>query len=84
MLRARTDTWVRVRNPTNDENLSVQTMRRCDIYNVPNIPGLVLRTGNAGGLEILVDGEPLDTALGRMGQVRNLPLDPEALLAAAQ
>ena len=52
-----------------------------DVYLVPNRPGIVMMTGNAGGLEIALDGEVLPP-IGPAGAVRrNIALDPEALRA---
>jgi cytoskeleton protein RodZ len=46
---------------------------------VPDRPGLTLLTGNAGALEVLVDGEAVP-AIGPKGQVRrDIALDPERL-----
>jgi cytoskeleton protein RodZ len=46
---------------------------------VPDRPGLSMRTGNAGGLEITVDGAPAPS-IGRIGMVRrNVALDAHAL-----
>jgi hypothetical protein len=39
-----------------------------------------MRTGNAGGLEITVDGNPAPP-IGRMGAIRNVALEPQALIA---
>lgn len=50
-------------------------------YRVPNGPGMTLRTGNAGGLSITVDGKRAPS-LGAMGRVlHHIALDPQALLA---
>ena len=47
---------------------------------MPNREGLVMLTGNAGGLEISVDGKTVP-ALGPSGAVRrNILLDPDALI----
>ncbi len=57
-------------------------MRPGDTFAVPDRPGLVLRTGNAGGLEVVIDGAP-GAALGKPGTVRrSVPLDVEALRAS--
>ena len=51
-----------------------------ETYQVPR-SGLILRTGNAGALAILVDGKPAP-AIGPVGTLRrNVTLEPEALLA---
>ena len=39
-----------------------------------------MRTGNAGGLEISVDGKPAPS-IGPNGAVRNVPLDPQVLIS---
>ncbi|MBV8937108.1 MAG: DUF4115 domain-containing protein, partial [Alphaproteobacteria bacterium] len=52
-------------------------------YRVPDQPGLSMRTGNAGGLEVTIDGIPAPS-IGRMGMVRrNVALDAQALLAGS-
>ncbi len=78
VLRARSDSWVQVQGP-NNELLLTRILKPGDSYRVPNRPDLALNTGNAGGIEILVDGQPVP-ALGPIGLVqRNIRLDPEAL-----
>lgn len=58
-----------------------QVLKAGDIYLVPDERGLVLETGNAGGLKIIVDGKPLPS-LGASGQIRRkIALDPDRLLA---
>ncbi|MBV9200855.1 MAG: DUF4115 domain-containing protein, partial [Alphaproteobacteria bacterium] len=54
-----------------------------ETYRVPEQTGLSMRTGNAGGLEITVDGVAAPP-IGRMGMVRrNVALDAQALLAGS-
>jgi cytoskeleton protein RodZ len=51
-----------------------------ETYRVPGRSGLVLRTGNAGALAIIVDGKQVP-AIGPPGALRrNVALDPEALI----
>ena len=60
-----------------------RVLRVGDTYRVPDRSGLSLVTGNAGGLEFIVDDEAVP-ALGPIGSVRrNVSLDP-ALLKAGQ
>jgi cytoskeleton protein RodZ len=50
---------------------------------VPNRADLELWTGNAGGLEIIVDGRPVAALAGGRAVRRNVSLDPDRLLQAA-
>ncbi len=78
LLRALQDSWVQVRGP-GDSLLLTRVLHAGDVYRVPNETGLVLHTGNAGGLEVLVDGRSTGS-LGDSGEVRrNISLDPESL-----
>jgi cytoskeletal protein RodZ len=78
-LRARSISWVQVRGGDN-EILITRTLKAGDTYFLPNRGDLVMMTGSAGGLEVLVDGKPIPT-LGAVGEVkRNIALDPERLL----
>ncbi len=82
LLRARADTWVQVRDRASGAVLFNRVLRPGETYRAPDRPGLLLTTGNAGGLEILVGGDALP-ALGGNGMVRrDLPLEPEALRQA--
>ena len=79
-LRAQQESWVQVTGADN-ELLLTRILRPGDIYYVPDRPGLVLMTGNAGGIEILV-GDAVAPALGPVGAVRRrVALDSERLLA---
>lgn len=73
------DCWVQVREMDGQLLLS-RLLRRGDSYMVPNRPGLTLMAGNAGALEITVDGKSVGP-LGNPGQVRrDIKLDADKLL----
>lgn len=79
-LRAREENWVQVRDGANAPVMT-RVMKPGDILKVPDRSGLTLMTGNAGGLDILVDGETVPS-LGAPGQVRrNVSLDADKLKA---
>lgn len=74
------DCWVQVRELDGQLLLS-RLLRRGDSYMVPNRPGLTLMVGNAGALEVTVDGKKA-APLGNSGQVRrDIKLDPDKLPA---
>lgn len=80
LLRAKAESWIQV----SDEDGKVVAMRILkagETYRVPNRDGLTLFTGNAGGLEVTVDGK-IAPALGSPGGVRrDVALEPDRLLA---
>jgi cytoskeleton protein RodZ len=83
VLRAKAESWIQVRDEPNDRVLLARLLRPGDVYRVPNRSGLNLWTGNAGGLEILVDGKPAPS-IGETGAVRRrVVLEVEPLLAGA-
>jgi cytoskeleton protein RodZ len=82
ILRAREPAWIQVSSPAGDYTFT-RTLQPGEALLVPNRPDLELWTGNAGGLEIIVDGTPV-AALGGVGAVRRrVSLDPERLRPAA-
>lgn len=81
-LRAVEGSWVQV-SSADRSYLWSRTLRAGDTFSVPNRNDLQIWTGNAGGIEILVDGKPAP-ALGPRGMViRGQPLDAEVLMAKA-
>ena len=79
LIRALSDSWVEVRDERSGELLLTRVLRTGDTYRVPDRSGLSLVTGNAGGIEIFLDGKPVGS-IGPLGSVRrNLPLDPDSL-----
>jgi len=82
ILKAKADSWVQVQGPEN-ELLITRILRAGDSYRVPNRIGLTMITGNAGALEITVDGLVVNS-VGPTGAVRrNIALDPDKLLASS-
>lgn len=82
ILRATADTWVQIRG-TNDEQVISRMMKANDTLVVPQRSGLSLSTGNAGGLEVLVDDQPVPP-LGAPGAVRRgIELSAAALRSSA-
>jgi len=79
VIRAIADSWVQIRDAGRSVLLT-RLLKVGEAYTVPYRPGVSMRTGNAGGLEITVDGEPAPP-LGRMGTIRNVALEPQALIA---
>ena len=80
VLRFTGDTWVQVKE-RGGEALLTKVMRAGETWPVPDRGNLILNTGNAGRVEILVDGTEVPS-IGSPGSVRKeVPLDPELLKA---
>ena len=79
VVRAKIASWVQVRDDTENRSIMTRLLKVGDVYEVPNRPGLVLMTGNAGALEITVDGEVVPS-IGDPGTVRrHVALEPDRL-----
>ena len=81
VIRATSDSWIQIRS-TDQALVFTRTLKPGESYLVPDRPGVSMRTGNAGGLEITVDGKPT-ASIGPNGAIRTIPLEPQALLAKA-
>jgi len=80
VIGARADSWVQVLDG-NQNVLLTRMLRPGDRYLVPNRNDLVMLTGNAGGLIISVDGDPVPR-IGSDGAIlHNVRLDVELLRA---
>jgi cytoskeleton protein RodZ len=78
VLKALESSWIQISSPAG-AYLRSRTLEPNDVFLVPNRPDLELWTGNAGGLEVIVDGTVL-APLGTSGAVlRNVSLDPSSL-----
>ena len=81
-VRAKLESWVQINDKDGKPVLS-RVLRAGETFAVPDEKGLVMNTGNAGGIEIVVDGKSLPT-LGSVGLVkRNIVLDADKLAAGS-
>jgi cytoskeleton protein RodZ len=77
-IRAVEESWIQVKDKEG-RVLTSRLLRAGDVYKVPNLAGLRLLTGNAGGTRLSLDGTEL-APLGDANQVlRDVSLDPAAL-----
>ncbi|MDE1149278.1 MAG: DUF4115 domain-containing protein [Azospirillaceae bacterium] len=82
VVRATDETWIQVRDAKGTLWAS-RVLHPGDSFRAPDVPGLSLETGNAGGLVISLDGKDLPV-LGNKGQVvRSYPLQADDLQARA-
>ena len=81
VIRSSGDSWVQVRD-RNQAVVLVRVLKAGDSYRVPDQPGLVLRTGNAGALQFSVDGNQVP-GVGPLGKSRNVALDPSRLISGS-
>jgi cytoskeleton protein RodZ len=78
MLRAKADAWIQVREKSGAVLLN-RVLRAGETWAVPPKGTLLMTTGNAGGTEVDVDGQPT-ASIGPDGAVRrDIPLDADAL-----
>ena len=78
VLRAKADAWMQVRDKSGPVLLN-RVLRAGETWQVPAKGTLLLTTGNAGGTELLVDGQPTGSLGGDGAVRRDLPLDADAI-----
>lgn len=77
-IKASKDSWLQVRDGQG-QLLITRVLKPGETYFVPNEPGITMVTGNAGGVDLVVDGKD-QPKLGAVGQVlKNVSLDPARL-----
>jgi cytoskeleton protein RodZ len=79
VIRANEDSWVKV-SDGGPKSLKVGILVAGETYTVPNVPGVTLRTGNAGGVDVFVNGRQLPPLGGKGVLVKDVNLDPASLL----
>jgi cytoskeleton protein RodZ len=78
VIRANRDSWIEIRDKE-DAVVLQRVLRQGETFNVPDQKGLVMTTGNAGGIVIELEGRALQS-LGSLGVVkRGIKLDPTSL-----
>ena len=68
-ITARNPSWIQLRDIRTNRMILSKVLKKAQSYQIPDRPGLSLMTGNAGALEITVDGE-IVPEVGKLGQVR--------------
>jgi cytoskeleton protein RodZ len=79
-IKALNDCWIQVR-ATDQSIVFSRVLKSGEVYTVPQRGGLSLRTGNAGALEITVDGKTAPSIGGVGALRRDVLLDPAELAA---
>lgn len=74
------NSWVEVKDGTGRPIVS-RVLKAGDQYFVPDRPGLTMSIGNAGGVELIIDGKTIPP-IGKTGEIRrNIPLNSKAFKA---
>jgi cytoskeleton protein RodZ len=80
LIEARIDSWIEILDGEG-KVVTAQVLRAGESFAPPDLPGMTLTTGNAGGIDVIVDGVKTPP-LGDVGAVmRKVSLEPEKLRA---
>ena len=82
VIRAKGESWVQIRDNAANRVMTDRVLRAGDTVEIPNRPGIVLTTGKAENLDILLDGDQVE-AFGGPGVRRNIALEPDRLRPSA-
>ena len=78
VIRAKGESWVQIRDNPGNRVLTDRVLRTGETVEIPNRAGIVLTTGKAENLDILLDGQEVDP-FGGPGVRRNIALEPDRL-----
>ncbi|BDG71913.1 helix-turn-helix domain-containing protein [Roseomonas fluvialis] len=84
VLRARGESWIQVRDTRANSVLTDRVLRPGESLPVPGRDGLVLTTGKAENLDIVLDGQVTAALAGATGVRRGIALDIERLRGTAE
>jgi cytoskeleton protein RodZ len=84
VLRARGESWIQIRDTRANSVLTDRVLRPGENLPVPGRDGLVLTTGKAENLDIVLDGQVTAALAGATGVRRGIALDVERLRGTAE
>jgi len=82
VLRARGESWIQVRDTAANRVLVDRVLRNGDTFPIPNRDGIVLTTGRAENLDVVLDGTVTSVLGGLVGVRRGIALEPGRLQPA--
>ena len=82
-LRARGESWIQIRDTRANSVLTDRVLRSGETFPVPNREGLLLTTGKAENLDVLLDGQVTAALAGATGVRRGVVLEADRLRASA-
>ncbi len=84
VLRARGESWIQIRDTRANNVVVDRVLRANESFPVPARDGLVLTTGKAESLDVVLDGQVTAALAGAVGVRRGIALDIERLRAPAE
>lgn len=78
-LRAKAEAWIQLRDKATNAVVLERTLNPGEVLPIPNRTGLLLTTGNAGGTEVLLDGQATPSLGGDGAVRRGLPMEVDAV-----
>jgi len=82
-ITAKNTSWIQLHDIGTNRVILSKILKKNESYQIPDRPGLSLMTGNAGALEITVDGE-IVPQVGKLGDVRRKILMEVEILKSGQ
>lgn len=78
-LKAVADSWVQVRDLESGRTILTRTLKKGDVFYAREDQDILLTTGNAGGLELFLDGQSIGLLGNEAEIIRSRPLSVQAL-----
>jgi cytoskeleton protein RodZ len=78
-LKATAQAWIQLRDKATNTVVLERTLNPGEVLPIPNRSGLLLTTGNAGGTQVLLDGQATPSLGGDGAVRRGLPMEVDAV-----